>query len=62
MPLVELERFFDRIQAAVVQSALTDAGIESFLFDQENVLFVPARLMVLDEDEADARRVMGKVS
>ncbi|HMI18818.1 MAG TPA: DUF2007 domain-containing protein [Sphingomonas sp.] len=58
MPLVELERYYDRALASIVQSALAEEGIESVMFDRETVLFVPARIMVLDEDEAEARRVL----
>lgn len=59
MPLVELERYYDRAQASIVQSALANEGIESVIFDREMVLFVPARLMVLDEDVSKARYVLG---
>jgi len=58
MPLVELERYYDRAQASIVQSALASEGIESVMFDREMVLFVPARLMVLDEDVSRARYVL----
>lgn len=61
MPLVELERYYDRAQASIVQSALASEGIDSVMFDREMVLFVPARLMVLDEDEARARYVLGLI-
>ena len=62
MPLVELERYYDRAQASIVQSALASEGIDSVMFDREMVLFVPARLMMLDEDEARARYVLGLIS
>jgi len=61
MPLVELERYYDRAQASIVQSALASEGIDSVMFDREMVLFVPARLMVLDEDESRARYVLGLI-
>lgn len=59
MPLVELARYYDRAQASIVQSALMSEGIETVMFDRETVLFVPARLMVLDEDESRARYILG---
>ena len=58
MPLVEVARFYDRAQASIVQSALESEGVESVMFDREMVLFVPARLMVLDEDEPRARYLL----
>jgi hypothetical protein len=59
MALVEVARYYDRAQASIVQSALESEGIEAILFDREMVLFVPARLMVLDEDESRARYFLG---
>ena len=61
MPLVELARLPDRVQASLVQTVLANAGIESFMFDRETVLYGPARIMVLDEDEAEARRLLGAI-
>ncbi|WP_420136773.1 DUF2007 domain-containing protein [Sphingomonas sp.] len=61
MPLVELARYTDRGEIAIARSLLASAGIESFIFDQEMML-VPARLMVLDEDDAAARQVLREAS
>jgi len=58
MSLVELERYYDRALASIVQSALESEGIDSVILDREMVLFVPARLMVLDEDVSRARYVL----
>lgn len=59
MPLVELARYYNRAEISIAQSVLTNADIESFVFDRETAIaFVPARLMVLDEDEAEARRLL----
>ena len=58
MPLVELTRAHDRAQIDILQSVVADAGIESFVFGRETVLLVPARLMVLDEDQAEASRLL----
>ena len=62
MPLVELARYYDRAEASIVQSALENEGIETVMFDREMVLFVPARLMVLDEDESRARYVLSLIA
>ncbi|WP_442678789.1 putative signal transducing protein [Sphingomonas sp. ASY06-1R] len=58
MSLVELARYTDRAEIALARSRLASADIESFVFDQD-MLLVPARLMVLDDDEAAARQVLG---
>jgi len=61
MSLVELERYYDRALASIVQSALESEGIDSVILDREMVLFVPARLMVLDEDVSRARYVLSRM-
>ena len=44
-----------------MQSALESEGIDCVMFDREMVLFVPARLMVLDEDESKARYLLSLI-
>lgn len=64
MALVELARFYNSFEAGIVQSRLEADGIMSVLFDMNVAmgdglsLLIPIRLMVYDEDEADARRIM----
>ena len=63
MALVELGRF-DRQEAYIVQSALEDAEIMSFVFDADSTLMggsyllIPVRVMVDDEDLAIAREII----
>jgi hypothetical protein len=65
MALVELGRF-DRQEAYIVQSALEDAGILSFVFDADSslmagsYLLIPVRVMVDDEDLRAAREILAK--
>jgi Putative prokaryotic signal transducing protein len=60
--LVELARFYNGFEAGIVQSRLTSEGIDSFLFDTQmnwgglDGLVIPVRLMVDDDDLAQARR------
>jgi hypothetical protein len=60
MSLVELARFGSRIEADLARLALEANGIDAVLLDAEaNSFFgpgglIPVRLMVLDEDHADA--------
>jgi hypothetical protein len=64
MALVELAKFYNSFEAGVVQSRLEADGIESVLFDLNVSMgdgasfLIPIRLMVLEEDLRDARRVM----
>jgi hypothetical protein len=63
MALIELARFETRIQAELAKLHLGAEGIEAVLFDAEMNSFgwgplMPVRLMVLDEDENDARDVL----
>ena len=67
MTLVLAARFNNGFDAGVAQSRLTDEGIDSFIFDMEMNWggldgVVPVRLMVLDEDLADALRILDQVS
>jgi hypothetical protein len=57
--LVEAGRFSSRIEADLARLYLGSEGIEAILFDTEinyfyGGLFLPVRLMVLDEDLDDA--------
>lgn len=61
--LVEAARFENRIAAEVARLNLEAEGIDGVLFDAEMNSFgwgplMPIRLMVLDEDLAEARRIL----
>ena len=61
--LVEAARYSNRVEADLARLNLESEGIESVLFDTEinNVyggLFMPIRLMVLDEDLRRAQRLL----
>ena len=63
MALVELCQCGSGVEAAVLQSALEAGGVQSFVFDAEmswigNAL--RARLMVDEEDLAQARRILAE--
>lgn len=63
MSLVELARFDNRIEAELARLNLEGEGIDCVLFDAEMNSFgwgpmMPIRLMVLEGDLADARRVL----
>ena len=63
MALVELARFDNRIEAELAKLLLASHGLEAILFDAEMNSFgfgpmMPVRLMVLDEELEDARRVL----
>lgn len=63
MPLVVLETLFDPVEAEIMRMRLEAGGIEAVLFDQNIVALIGAglsgvRLMVLDEDEAEARALL----
>ena len=65
--LVELSKFYNSLEAGVVQSRLEADGVTSFLFDVEMNWggldgVVPIRLMVDDSDLADARRILAEES
>lgn len=65
MALVEAARYFTRFEASLAKARLDAADIPNFLFDMEmnwggaDLGVVPARLMVDDEDLAEARAVLG---
>ncbi len=64
MGLVLAARFYNGFEAGIAQSRLTDEGIDSYIFDLEMNWggldgVVPVRLMVLDEDLAEARTILG---
>ena len=63
MSLVELARFQNRIEAELARLHLGAEGIDAVLFDAEMNSFgfgpmMPVRLMVIDEELEDARRVL----
>lgn len=63
MGLVELARFQNRIEAELARLNLGAEGIEAVLFDAEMNSFgfgpmMPVRLMVLDEEVGEARRLL----
>ncbi len=64
MALVAIDTVFDRMQAEVMRSSLAAAGIEAVLFDAGIASLIGSglsgvRLMVLDEDAAAARSLLG---
>jgi hypothetical protein len=63
--LVEAARFSTRVEADLARLYLESEGIEAVLFDTEiNVfwggLFLPVRLMVLEEDLPLAQRLLAE--
>jgi hypothetical protein len=66
--LVELARFNSRVEADLARLYLENEGVGSILFDADinnifvwfYVLALPVRLMVLDEDLDEARRLLGE--
>lgn len=65
MALVELARFWNSFEAGLARSLLAEEGIESVLFDTEMSWeglggMIPIRLMVLDEDQAEAAAVLAR--
>ena len=61
--LVEAARYNSRVEADLARLYLESEGLESVLFDTEinyvyGGLFMPVRLMVLDEDLAQAKRLL----
>jgi hypothetical protein len=63
--LVELTRFDNRIEAELARLNLQAEGIDAVLFDAEMSSFgwgpmMPIRLMVLDDDLDEARRVLAR--
>lgn len=63
MSLVELERFYTPIQAELARLRLEAAGIGSVVFDASTTYVNAAtgvRLMVDEDDEVRARRVLSE--
>jgi hypothetical protein len=65
--LVEAARYSSRVEADLARLYLESEGVESMLFDTEinyfyGGLFMPVRLMVLDEDLATAQRLLAENS
>ena len=61
--LVEAARYSTRVEADLARLYLESEGVEAILFDTEvnhfyGGLFLPVRLMVLDEDLATAQRLL----
>ena len=61
--VVEAARFNSRVEADLARLYLQSEGVESILFDTEvnyfyGGLFMPVRLMVLDEDLDAAQRLL----
>ena len=61
--LVEAARFNSRVKADLARLYLENEGVEAVLFDADintvyGGLFMPVRLMVLDEDLAKACRLL----
>ncbi len=67
MSLVILDTVYDRMEAEVMRTSLAAAGIEAVLFDAGIASLIGGglsgvRVMVLDEDEADARALLAAAS
>ena len=66
MSLVEAARYFTRIEASIAKGALDAAGIPAILFDAEmnwggaDLGVVPVRLMVHEDDLAEALRLLAE--
>ena len=63
MSLVELARFDNRIEAELARLNLEADGIDAVLFDAEMNSYgwgpmMPIRLMVIEEDLPEARRLL----
>ena len=63
--LVEAARFNTRVEADLARLYLESEGVEAVLFDTEinyfyGGLFLPVRLMVLDEDAERARQLLSE--
>jgi hypothetical protein len=61
--LVEAARYNSRVEADLARLYLESEGVEAVLFDAEinsfyGGLFMPVRLMVLDEDVGRAQRLL----
>ena len=68
MALVEAARFFTRMEASIAQGMIEAADIPVVLFDMEtnwggaDLGVVPVRLMVHEEDLAEAQRLLAEVA
>lgn len=67
MALVTLETVFDPVAAEIMRMRLEASGIGAVLFDNGIASLIGSglsgvRLMVLDEDEADARALLAEAS
>ena len=65
--IVEAARYDTRVEADLARLYLESEGVESMLFDTEinyfyGGLFMPVRLMVLDEDLVTAQRLLAEKS
>ena len=66
MPLVELVRIPNGDEAELLRGRIESAGVHAVCFDAgmniaESVgLLIPVRVMVLDEDLAEARSLLGE--
>jgi hypothetical protein len=65
--LVEAARYDSRVEADLARLYLESEGVGAVLFDAEvndiyGGLFMPVRLMVLDEDVDATRRLLAKKS
>jgi hypothetical protein len=65
--LVEAAQYSSRIEADLARLYLESEGVEAVLFDAEinhfyGGLFMPVRLMVLDEDLSEAQRLLSKTT
>lgn len=63
MSLVELERFYSSVEADLARLRLEAAGIPSIVFDADTLYASVAtgvRLMVDEDDEAQARRLLAE--
>ena len=63
--LVEAARYDSRVEADLARLYLESEGVGAVLFDTEinhfsGGLFIPVRLMVLDEDVQTARRLLAQ--
>jgi Putative prokaryotic signal transducing protein len=64
MPLITLETLFSPVEAEIMRMRLESGGIDAVVFDAGIVSLIGpglsgVRLMVLDEDEAAARALLG---
>ena len=65
--IVEAARFTTRVEADLARLYLESEGVDAILFDTEinyfyGGLFLPVRLMVLDEDVELAQRLLAEKS